>query len=132
MGNAGVLQGSLEPFKSCQLKALKAVLQNDDEDGESILLVFGVDALRLKSDPDADRLSISFGPLGNVDEFDDLTGDAPWSRFIGKDFFWGWLAVNQKGEVDGALLSFDGVLPEVGVSVVASSLETVIVTRVDR
>ncbi len=122
----------LQPFRDCQQRVLTAVLQGEGEAGETILLVFGADALALQSDPDLDTLTISFGPLADVEDFTDLTGDRPWSRFIGKPFFWGWLTTNQQGYTDGALVSFDGVLPEVGVTVVASSLETVLVTRVDR
>ncbi len=122
---------ALEPFQACGQKQLTAVLHGDAEDGEVLLLVFGNDALSLKSDPDQDTLVVVFGPVGDTGDLDDLTGDAPWSRFIGKPFFWGWLTVNQQGYTDGALISFDGVIPEVGVNVVASSLEIVLLTRVD-
>ena len=122
----------LEPFQACQQRALTAVLHGDGEAGETLWLVFGTDALALKSDPNLDTLTLGFGPLEGVEDVIDLTADRPWSRFIGKSFFWGWLTTNQQGYTDGALVSFDGVLPEVGVTVVASSLETVLVTRVDR
>ena len=50
----------------------------------------------------------------------DLTTDPAWSRFIGKELSTGWLMQNQQGYADGALLSFDGVVPEVGLNVVAA------------
>ena len=123
------LHDVLQPFRECQQKILTAVLQYDDEQSETIVLVFGTDALSLTSDPDLDVLTVSLGPLGDVEAYDDLTADAPWSRFIGKPFFWGWLTTNQRGHTDGALMSFDGVVPEIGVNVVASSLETLLVSR---
>lgn len=120
---------ALRSFQACGQRVLEAVLHRDGEEGERLALVFGGDALFLSSDPDLDRLLVTFGPLTDGED-DDLTGDAPWSRLIGKPFSWGWLTVNQRGEMDGALLSFDGVIPEVGVNVVASSLETILLSRV--
>lgn len=125
------MHGALEPFHASQQKLLTAVLHRDTDEGETIFLVFDRAALCLKSDPEFDRVTVGYGPLDDVDDCDELTADTPWSRFIGKPFFWGWLTVNQQGFVDGVLVSFDGVLPEVGVSVVASSLETVLITRVN-
>lgn len=122
-------RGALEAFHAFGQKVLEAVLHREGEDGEAIALIFGDGALQLKSDPDLDQISVTFGPLINTQDYDDLTGDAPWSRFIGKPFSWGWLTVNQRGDLDGALLSFDGVVPEVGVTVVASSLEILLLSR---
>ncbi len=46
----------------------------------------------------------------------------PWSEVIGKQIGWGWVMVNQQGYLDGVLLSFGGVVPEILVAVVASGL----------
>lgn len=47
----------------------------------------------------------------------------PWSQLIGKQIGWGWVTVNQQGYLDGVLLSFGGVVPELSITVVASALQ---------
>ncbi len=119
-----VLQAALQPFHAAQGKLLTAVLQEDVNEAEAILLVFGSECLTFQCDPDRDVVTLSFGTATPSENADDLTGSGAWSRFIGKEFFWGWLTVNQQGATDGVLLSFDGVVPEIGLNVVAASFET--------
>jgi hypothetical protein len=52
----------------------------------------------------------------------DASGLLPWKDFIGVPFGWGWVTVNQQGYCDGLMLSFGGILPQVVLNVVASSL----------
>jgi hypothetical protein len=52
-----------------------------------------------------------------------VQGEEPWRSLLGKELGWGWAVVNQQGYCDGVLLSFDGILPNVLVQVVASSLK---------
>lgn len=111
-------------FHAAQHKVLTAVLNDEQEDGERLLLVFGAESLYLLCDPEMDVLDVAFGPAEASGEAIDLTADPAWSRFIGKEFFCGWFTINQQGYTDGVLLSFDGVVPEIGVNVIASSLET--------
>lgn len=47
----------------------------------------------------------------------------PWSDLVGKQIGWGWVIVNQQGYLDGILLSFGGVVPELLIAVVASGLQ---------
>lgn len=103
---------------------LTAILRDDAEDGERLLLVFGAESLYLLCDPEMDVIDVAFGPAEASGDASDLTADPAWSRFIGKEFFWGWFTINQQGYTDGVLLSFDGVVPEIGVNVIASSFET--------
>lgn len=118
------LRDILQPFHDARGKVLTAVLQDEVANAESLMLIFGSECLTLQCDPDLDTVAVSFGAIALSKDTEDLTGSAAWSRFIGKEFCWGWLTVNQQGYTDGVLLSFDGVVPEVGVSVVASSFET--------
>lgn len=118
------LQAALQPFLAAQGKVLTAVLQDEVNEAECILLVFDSECLTFQCDPDLDVVTLSFGPVTPSDEADDLTASAAWSRFIGKEFFLGWLTVNQQGATDGVLLSFDGVVPEIGLNVVAATFET--------
>jgi len=46
-----------------------------------------------------------------------------WSRIVGRVFGWGWLAINQQDALDGILLSFDGITPQIMLSVMASSIK---------
>jgi len=45
-----------------------------------------------------------------------------WSGFIGKTFGWGWIIINQQDAIDGILLSFDGIIPQLMLIVMASSI----------
>jgi hypothetical protein len=116
-------KNTLEPFHQAQGQQLTAVLSSDSEEGEEILLAFGTHALVFACDADEDILQLRWESISEIEDAEDLTTDVAWSRFVGKDFFWGWLTLNQRGEFDGALLSFDGVVPEVGLNVVAGEFE---------
>ena len=50
-------------------------------------------------------------------------GNFPWETHVGKKFGWGWAVVNQQGYLDGILLSFEGITPQLLILVVASSLK---------
>jgi len=57
----------------------------------------------------------------------------PWSDFIGKTFGWGWIIINQQDALDGILLSFDGITPQVMLIVMASSIyESIIHTSSEK
>lgn len=114
---------TLQPFLQAQGRQLTAVLSNDTGEGEEMLLAFGADALIFRCNEDSDAISVTFEPIPDLEDADDLTTDPAWSRFIGKELFTGWLMQNQQGYADGALLSFDGVVPEVGLNVVAAAFE---------
>jgi hypothetical protein len=113
----------LQPFHQAQGKQLTAVLRRDTDEGEEMILAFGMDGLFFACDEDLDKLTLRFEELSDIEDVEDLTTDAAWNRFLGKEFFWGWLTINQQGYNDGALLSFDGVVPEIGLNVVASEFE---------
>jgi hypothetical protein len=54
---------------------------------------------------------------------------APWKRLISKECGWTWMAINQQGYCDSAMLSFDGIVPTVLLHVIASSIELFTITR---
>lgn len=114
---------NLQPFLQAQGRQLTAVLGNDTGEGEEILLAFGADALIFRCNEDSDAITVTFELIPELEDADDLTTDPAWSRFIGKELSTGWLMQNQQGYADGALLSFDGVVPEVGLNVVAAAFE---------
>lgn len=48
---------------------------------------------------------------------------AVWNKLIGKNCEWSWVAWSQQGYRDSIMLSFDGIVPTVLLSVCASSIE---------
>lgn len=117
------MSNGVSAFLQAQGRQLTAVLSNDTGEGEELLLAFGGEGLVFRCNEDSDTLALSFESLPALADADDLTAHPAWSRFIGKELSTGWLMVNQQGYTDGALLSFDGVVPEVGVNVVAAAFE---------
>lgn len=88
-----------------------------------LVLAFDGGTLTLRADPDFDTVEPRFDPPG----LDPAAGHRPLSgtafdRFVGAELGWSWLAVNQQGYRDTALLSFDGVVPNVMVHVIGSSV----------
>jgi hypothetical protein len=53
----------------------------------------------------------------------DVSASDIWREYLGRDLTWGWLAINEKGHIDSILLSFGNVIPDICVSVAASSLK---------
>jgi hypothetical protein len=60
----------------------------------------------------------------------DASHREPWKRFIGKSFGWGWVTVNQQGYCDGLLLSFESIIPQVMLNVMASSIKIALINVV--
>jgi len=52
-----------------------------------------------------------------------------WKKLLGKECGWTWMAFNQQGYCDSAMLSFDGIVPTVLLHVIASSIELFTITR---
>jgi hypothetical protein len=59
----------------------------------------------------------------NTEGWEDTGHSEPWRRFIGEVFGWGWITINQQDALDGILLSFDGITPQVMLNVMASSIK---------
>ena len=92
----------------------------------SIILDFGGMALLLAADASDDTMNLSVVKCAESTKtgYTNVTKSTFWSNFVGKPFGWGWLTVNQQGYRDGALLSFGGIIPQVMLNVVASSIKT--------
>lgn len=80
--------------------------------------------LVFRADSDTDSLETEFheGAFASSDEYRSLRSCKPWSRCVGKSCGWTWLAVDQEGYWDSALLSFDGIIPCVLLNVTVSSI----------
>jgi hypothetical protein len=90
---------------------------------DELVLALDHATLKFRPDPDTDSLDVQFAdadfqPLPNHRP---LTGTA-LDRFAGSEFGWSWLAVNQQGFCDSAMLSFNGITPNVLIHVIGSSV----------
>jgi Family of unknown function (DUF6334) len=92
---------------------------------DRIILEFGKHSLVVTVAPDDDTVDLdvidatgSSKPVGT-----EVSQTSPWRNFVGVAFGWGWIAVNQQGYCDTALLSFGGVAPQIMLNVVASSIK---------
>lgn len=95
-----------------------------DECRVELILAFDGGTLTLRADPDFDTVESRFDPPG----LESKAGRQPCSgtafdRFVGAELGWSWLAVNQQGYCDTAMLSFNGVVPNVMAHVIASSID---------
>lgn len=117
----------LSSFHALNGLSLKDVRQNRvDDTVVSIVLDFDSKVLILAADEDDDTIEIVVRDSSDSQEPSPggLLGHTnPWQRFIRKEFGWGWVTINQQGYLDGVLLSFDGISPQLIVTVVASSLK---------
>jgi len=59
-----------------------------------------------------------------------VSDSEPWSQFVGRECGWTWLALNQQGYLDTALIAFNGIVPNVVLQTIASSIEIFVVTPV--
>ena len=116
----------LLPFHRVNGNELRSVWRVYEEGNlDKIILVFEQESLVIQADPDDD--TIVFEVLGNshrfADDWKDASSSEPWRRFIGKTFGWGWIVINQQDALDGILLSFSGIMPQLLLTVVASSIK---------
>ncbi len=90
---------------------------------DELVLAFEHATLAFRPDPDTDALEVRFSDADFQPSADHhaLTGSA-LDRFAGVELGWSWLAVNQQGYCDSAMLSFDGITPNVLIHVIGSSV----------
>jgi hypothetical protein len=104
---------------------LKAVRQSLEEDLlDRIVLDFESKALIIRAYGDDDTVEFRLGNSSDPErnQGDDASQVHPWKDFLRREFGWGWVTVNQQGYLDGLLLSFGGITPQLLVTVVASEL----------
>ena len=91
---------------------------------EEIVLDFGDSFLSFVVESNYDTVDCRFRnkPFVSKRGYRRIGSESPWGRYIDKPCGWTWLAVNQQGYWDTALISFDAVVPNVLLNVMASSL----------
>lgn len=90
---------------------------------DELVLAFDHATLVFRADPDTDALDVRYleADFHPLPEHRSLTSTA-FDQFFGAELGWSWLAINQQGYCDTALLSFNGIIPNVMAHVIASSI----------
>jgi hypothetical protein len=115
----------LDNFQQIETQVLRSVFRvTDDGCLARNTLRFDRSFLAIDARSDDDAVELEAGELTGVPtEGLDASASEPWKDLIGKPFGWGWVTINQQGYCDGVLLSFDGIIPQVLLNVVASSID---------
>jgi hypothetical protein len=114
----------LAQFSPIGQQSLRAVWQMEDNACLArIIFDFGLLSLIVSATPDDDSVDFEVAASSDKTGGVDASQLSPWKDFIGVPFGWGWVTVNQQGYCDGLLLSFGGVVPQVILSIVASSVK---------
>ena len=123
----------LAAFHSITDRSLQAVWQVYAESSlEKLILDFGQKSLVVVADENDDSIDISVEDTTGLRSGGIVNGShrEPWTNLLGKRFGWGWMTVNQQGYCDGLLLSFDGIVPQVLLNVIASSIKVGAITGI--
>ncbi len=113
----------LSVFHQVSGALLETVRQIVSEESVTVLVLdFGSKSLVIEAEAEDDTITISIGTAAAPG--DAINDQQPWIDLVGKPMGWGWVIVNQQGYFDGVLLSFSGVIPQLLITVVASSLKT--------
>jgi Family of unknown function (DUF6334) len=97
---------------------------------DEIVFDLGDCCLRIGIDINYDTLTFRFQPkhFRPTKNWASVRGSESWKKCIGKEIGWTWLALNQQGYLDTALISFDGIEPNMMLQGVASSIEVFAIT----
>jgi hypothetical protein len=96
---------------------------------DKIVLGFDTDSLVVEVEPYDDTIVVHVISKKNLNiiGWRDASHAEAWSDLIGEPFGWGWITINQQDALDGVLLSFGGITPQVMLNVMASSIEESII-----
>ena len=88
-----------------------------------IILSFENESLAIKAEIDDDTISLSRIPNSAIDqETNAIRVEGVWSKYFGQKFGWGWITINQQNYLDGVMLSFTNIDPDILLNVAASSI----------
>jgi hypothetical protein len=128
---ADALGPILARFDGINKQPLRAVWQFVLDDClDRVILDFDSVSLVIASNPDDDTIQFWVVNKAQVEHTGgvDASQQQHWQKLIGKQFGWGWLTINQQGYSDGLLLSFGGMIPQLVLNVVASSIKVGTIT----
>jgi hypothetical protein len=117
---ASMLYDVLEPYHIISNGVLHSVYA-DPDDAWLVLNISANNSLNFRADGDDDTIWVMDGPRNESGV--DVSKSAVWGEFVGKELTHGWLAMNQQGFIDSALLGFGTAIPDVCISVIASGMK---------
>jgi hypothetical protein len=123
---AEALYPMLSAFHSIDDRPLKGVWKiYTDGSLDKLVLEFDTVSLIVVADGNDDSIDITATGTPDLRNTDGVDGShlEPWKNFIGRPFGWGWITINQQGYCDGLLLSFGGIVPQLFLNVIASSIK---------
>ena len=96
-----------------------------------IILEFDDDCLVVAAEPSDDTIVFHLVPKKDFKSGGSINAShsEPWRGFIGEEFGWGWITINQQDALDGILLSFGGITPQIMLSVMASTIKESIIRQ---
>jgi hypothetical protein len=121
----------LAAFHTISDRPLRSVRQVYTEGTlDRIVFGFGQVSLVVVADENDDSIEVTTADTDGLQDSGGVDGSRsePWRELIGKPFGWGWVTVNQQGYCDGLLLSFGGIVPQVALNVIASSIKVATIT----
>jgi len=115
----------LSVFHNVGGKLLKAVWYLwTDKSLDKVVFEFGEGFLVIEAEIEFDTITLRYVDNDGPGAFPGLVKPTSrlWDDLIGKPFGWGWITINQQNYLDGVLLSFDGICPNILLNVMASSI----------
>ncbi len=99
---------------------------------DKILLEFDQMSLLIEAEVDYDTITFRVINNENRETFSsiDASYSEPWADLIGKPFGWGWVTINQQNYLDGILLSFGLISPNLLLNVSASSITVSVIHQI--
>jgi len=109
------------PFGGMELNSVAYI--HSDGCLDRIILFFDDESLVIQAERDYDTVQLSRVPNSEIVSLSDLSEPHDiWSKYIGQKFSWGWVMINQQNYLDGIILSFGSIAPNVLLNVAASSI----------
>jgi len=115
----------LLPDRDVPYRLLGVYERTEDGIRDDLVLAWQDSHLWFRADADTDTIEVGFheSRFEPTSEFHSLEAVPPWIDFLGHDCGWTWCAVNQQGYFDSILISFDGIVPNVMLHVIGSSIK---------
>ena len=123
---AEALAPILSAFHAIGDQSLRAVWQVETYGSvDRLVLDFGRVSLSVVADENDDSIDIAVEDTAGLRNArgTNVSHLGPWDHLVGKGFGWGWVTVNQQGYCDGLMLSFGGIVPQIVLNVIASSIK---------
>ena len=124
------LRPALDAFHAVDGQLLTSVSEIYEDGGLTrIVFTFERNTLTVAANSEDDSVELSVTNSSGRLPAHNASEREPWVTFIREPFGWGWLTLNQQGYCDGVLLSFRGIIPQLVLTVEASSFSVGTIKR---